>query len=97
MGRRSRRYRQLLITSAKLGNTGNWNKKVLDGSLCRICFGRGYGSVAAGYVMTITRQQTGKLRINGSFPGIGKGVLSIPKRPDRLYGPLSRLSRGTGR
>jgi hypothetical protein len=51
-----------------------------------------------GYViMTIIRQKPGKLRKSDSIFGIGKGVLSTPKLPDRLYGPLSRLSRGTGR
>jgi len=47
--------------------------------------------------MKIIRQEAGKLINIGSIPGIGKGVLSTPKRPDRLCGPLSRLSRGTGR
>jgi hypothetical protein len=47
-----------------------------------------------GYVvMTITRQPGGKLRIIDSIPCIGKGVVSTQKLPDRLYGPLSRLSR----
>ena len=44
--------------------------------------------------MTITRQHSGKLRKDDSIPAIGKGVLSTPKRLDRLYGPLSRLLRG---
>jgi len=48
-------------------------------------------------MMTKTKQEPGKLRNNDSIPGIGKGVLSIPKRPDRLYGPLSCLLSGTGR
>jgi hypothetical protein len=52
----------------------------------------------AGYVMmTITRQEAGQLRKSYSIPGIGKAVFSTPKRPDRLYAPLCRLSRGTGR
>jgi hypothetical protein len=50
-----------------------------------------------GYVMLTNRQQAGKLRNSDSIPGIGKGVLSTPKHPGRLYGPLSRISRGTGR
>jgi hypothetical protein len=48
-------------------------------------------------VMTITRQQAGKLRNIDSIPGIGKGVLSTPKRPDRLYCPLSCLRSGRSR
>ena len=48
-------------------------------------------------MMTITRQQAGKLRNSGSICGIVKGVLSTPKRPDRFYCPFSRLSWGTGR
>ena len=48
-------------------------------------------------MMTITRQRAGELRKSESIPGIGKGVLSTPKRPDGLYAPLCRLSRGTGR
>jgi len=47
--------------------------------------------------MTIIRQKPGKLRKSDSIFGIGKGVLSTPKLPDRVYGPLSRLSRGKGR
>jgi hypothetical protein len=47
--------------------------------------------------MTITRQQAGKLRKSDSIPDIGKGVLSTPKGPDQIYGPLSRLSRGIER
>ena len=35
--------------------------------------------------MTITRQQSGKLRRSASISSIGKGVLSNAKRPDRLY------------
>jgi len=48
-------------------------------------------------MMTITRQQAGKLRNSDSISGIGKVVLSTPKRPDGLYAPLCRLLRGTGR
>jgi hypothetical protein len=47
--------------------------------------------------MTITRQQTWNMRKRGSIPGIGKGVVSTPKRPDRLHTPLFRLAWGTGR
>jgi hypothetical protein len=46
-------------------------------------------------MMKIIRQKAGKLRNSDSIPGIGKGVLSNPKRPDQLYGPLSSLPRGT--
>jgi hypothetical protein len=46
---------------------------------------------------TITRKEPGKMRNSDTIPGIGKEVLFIPKRPDRLYGRLSRLLRGTGR
>ena len=48
-------------------------------------------------MMTVPRQQAGKMRKGYSNPGIGKGGLSTPKRPDRPYGPLSHLSRGAGR
>jgi len=47
--------------------------------------------------MNISRQQPGKLNNSDSIPGISKGVLSNVRRPDRLLGPLSRLSRSTGR
>jgi len=48
-------------------------------------------------LMTITNQEPGELRNRDSFPGRGMGNLSTRKRPDRLHGPLSRLSKGTGR
>jgi len=48
-------------------------------------------------MMTIIRQQAGKLRKSDTIPGTGKGVLSIPNSPDQLYDQLSRLSRGTRR
>jgi len=47
--------------------------------------------------MKIIRQKAGKLKKSDTIPGIGKGVLSNIKRPDRLYGPLSCLSKATGR
>jgi hypothetical protein len=50
-----------------------------------------------GYVMIMTRQQAGKQRNSDSIPGTDKGVLSTPKRPDLLYGSLSRISSGKGR
>ena len=45
--------------------------------------------------MTINRQQAGKMRNSDSIPNISKAVLSTPKGPDQLYGPLSSLPRGT--
>jgi len=63
---------------------------VRDGNLCSVCCGRGYGPVANATL-------AGKLRKNDSNPGIVKGDLSTPKRPDGPYSPLSRLSIGTGR
>jgi hypothetical protein len=48
-------------------------------------------------MMAIIRQLAGKLRNSDSIPGIGKGVLSTPKRQDRLYTPVRRLSRGKER
>jgi hypothetical protein len=45
MGRRGRRRKQLLEDLK--GKSGYWElkKETLDHTLCRICFGRGYGPV----------------------------------------------------
>jgi len=48
-------------------------------------------------MMTITRQQVGKLRNSGSIPVIDKGVLFNVRRPDWIYGTHNLFSRGTGR
>jgi len=38
-------------------------------------------------MMTISTQEAGKPRKNDSILSIGKGVLSTPKLPNRLYEP----------
>ena len=54
--------------------------------------------LSRGYVMmTIIKQQSGKLRNSDSIPDIGKGVLPTPKRPHRFFGQLCRFSRCTER
>jgi hypothetical protein len=48
-------------------------------------------------LMTTTGQEPGKQRRTDSIPCIGKGVLYTHLPPDRFDGPLSSLSKGTGR
>jgi hypothetical protein len=86
------------MTLRKLGNTGNWKRKCSMAISVEYAVEDTMDGRKTGYVMmTITRQQAGKLRNSDSIPGISKAVLSTPKRPDGQYAPLCRLSRGTGR
>jgi hypothetical protein len=86
------------MTLRKLENTGNWKRKCWMAISVEYAVEDGMDGRKRGYVMmTITRQQAGKLRKSDSIPGIGKTALSTPKRPDGMYAPLCLLSRGTGR
>jgi len=48
-------------------------------------------------MMAITRQQAGKLRINGSFPGIGKGVFIYFKTTRSAVWPTQPPLKGCGK